>query len=670
MSAATPSDHQYVVYLAHDSTSRPRLISVPKNASVLDLEFATRRDPDYQDYLGYKPVFLYKCGGLERKPLESLYGRALDWLREHAGEVGEITPLDPADRLNEYFPEGPTPEHEKMVDVIAMDGSTVAPAKRRKRSRPSSEESSKAGDSILRKLGENETAIWHRLAFNLHNYLWGQRDRLKEICEPKEKDVPKVGWVSATFWNLRNLPFWPTGVTSLDLAEHFMIRDEYRELDTYITEKLENPFFLKLTLQLGKTVYLTYCLLGCLFEKEPTILMLRPNIRYLFQDDGVYSLPGESYVSTDDSAIIQEPLGRVLVLYDCNSDQEKAILACPGTRMLISTSPKKSRYHRFEKEQRAEMFVMQTWAWYEIYLCCDMAKQQRSSKELAIAYCKYGGSARNLLNEGEDKLERLLRDAIDSCDKLDIMITQQKTVSTMESSQLVQINPSFKDNVLNRSSMTASVISVAVLCMLCDAKDREFLHHLESRFQNFTDCSEIFKASAGIAFEAASHRYIMANTRTPFDIRSLSNQHITKQLHLSHVTDLCLFSPHDPKASLLQSNQYYKPLAKNLPGIDAYAFEMDGGTICGIVFFQFTITTHHPINQNFLDNLWTSWPGYCQHWEWKLIFVVPEGIAPGYKEQQWQPNYNEDIWKRRVSQYVLGVNQQQLWEAMQMQNVT
>ncbi|EJD00687.1 uncharacterized protein FOMMEDRAFT_159480, partial [Fomitiporia mediterranea MF3/22] len=124
MSSTRPNTHRYVVYLPYIEKGRARPFRVSEDADVQDLINEICQYAGYKNALDNQIVDLYKCGSLERKPLESLYGRALDWLRGHAGDGGEKTPLDPADRLNEYFPEGPTSEHEKMVDIIAMVGST------------------------------------------------------------------------------------------------------------------------------------------------------------------------------------------------------------------------------------------------------------------------------------------------------------------------------------------------------------------------------------------------------------------------------------------------------------------------------------------------------------------------------------------------------------------
>ncbi|EJD07142.1 uncharacterized protein FOMMEDRAFT_76968, partial [Fomitiporia mediterranea MF3/22] len=146
----------------------------------------------------------------------------------------------------------------------------------------------------------------------------------------------------------------------------FLVRDEYEELDKFITEGGDNHIILTGQPGIGKTVYLTYCLLCRLMRKERTIFMLDTFRRYLFRDKGAYRLPGDLYI-TNDREILQES-STTLVLYDCNSKQEKATDVFQGIKTLISTSPELSRYDRFDKESYTLTFNMQTWSWSEVYL--------------------------------------------------------------------------------------------------------------------------------------------------------------------------------------------------------------------------------------------------------------------------------------------------------------
>ncbi|EJC97422.1 uncharacterized protein FOMMEDRAFT_163460 [Fomitiporia mediterranea MF3/22] len=174
----------------------------------------------------------------------------------------------------------------------------------------------------------------------------------------------------------------------------------------------------------------------------------------------------------------------------------------------------------------------------------------------------------------------------------------------------------------------------------------------------------MFKPTAGFVFEVMGHKYIVANTKTLFTIRSLSNMS-SEDLDLSHVSGVHKFSLHDQRVDLERVNQYHRPLATNVAGIDAYAFEVStNNTICGIVFFQFRIAMGHPIHYVFINKLWQMWHRDYRHWTWKLVFVVTEENERDFEEQQWKPSSGANTWKGRVSQYVIGVNAGALWEAM------
>ena len=65
-------------------------------------------------------VFL-QCGNLSNLPVETLYERALDWIRQNP----HTERLQSRFRLNYYFPTGPAPEEDMMIDIIAVTGSST-----------------------------------------------------------------------------------------------------------------------------------------------------------------------------------------------------------------------------------------------------------------------------------------------------------------------------------------------------------------------------------------------------------------------------------------------------------------------------------------------------------------------------------------------------------------
>ncbi|EJC97517.1 uncharacterized protein FOMMEDRAFT_163019 [Fomitiporia mediterranea MF3/22] len=139
--------------------------------------------------------------------------------------------------------------------------------------------------------------------------------------------------------------------------------------------------------------------------------MYDPDKCYLFQDEGVYRLPLDLFKRTDNHLIVQRA-SETLFLYDCNESQTVVKRSRAGVKLLVTTSPRRSRYAGFQKQAYPSSFIMQTWTWTEIYLSRCMAKQQRSTVELAEAYGRYGGSARNLLKKEEHEVKQELDRAI------------------------------------------------------------------------------------------------------------------------------------------------------------------------------------------------------------------------------------------------------------------
>ncbi|EJC98933.1 uncharacterized protein FOMMEDRAFT_161132 [Fomitiporia mediterranea MF3/22] len=122
-STASDNHHPYIVYVPGSKDSVPYPIYVPENAFVETLREAIRRKQDLEDDLqGQNPILL-KCGNLKMLPRQSLYESALEWLRQRTGDGEDDKLMMPAMRLHDYFPDGPTPEDERMIDVVVVTNS-------------------------------------------------------------------------------------------------------------------------------------------------------------------------------------------------------------------------------------------------------------------------------------------------------------------------------------------------------------------------------------------------------------------------------------------------------------------------------------------------------------------------------------------------------------------
>ncbi|EJC97297.1 uncharacterized protein FOMMEDRAFT_164065, partial [Fomitiporia mediterranea MF3/22] len=121
MSSSTSSEqHHFVVFLPYSVKSQPKSFPVLENALVQDLEDAIRNNQNYKRFLENEELFLYKCNNLDLDPSGTLYRRALEWLCGNADSM-----MNSVHRLSKYFTNGPAPEKDEKVDVIAVTESIL-----------------------------------------------------------------------------------------------------------------------------------------------------------------------------------------------------------------------------------------------------------------------------------------------------------------------------------------------------------------------------------------------------------------------------------------------------------------------------------------------------------------------------------------------------------------
>ncbi|KAF8335451.1 uncharacterized protein EI90DRAFT_2913680 [Cantharellus anzutake] len=158
----------------------------------------------------------------------------------------------------------------------------------------------------------------------------------------------------------------------------FYVRDEYRELDAFVEEQRQSdiarrsrrtPILLTGQPGIGKTVYLTYCLVNRLAEGKPTVLSKSRSMRFAFLSSGVYSIPFDSFddwVNPEVFAVIRGDLDG-LSLFDLSSGESVNSLA-PRWRTLVVSSPKPREVRKWVKENHVNKFYMKTWNWQEVYV--------------------------------------------------------------------------------------------------------------------------------------------------------------------------------------------------------------------------------------------------------------------------------------------------------------
>jgi len=238
----------------------------------------------------------------------------------------------------------------------------------------------------------------------LHQYLWGKQQAWDEIVVNAEVDseIPDLVPTEETsleetessdtstqeprdtpfFIDLRACLGWEDNYEMLGLLHpYFLVREEYLELDQYLADHpswgpilvigqpgIGEPAFSMLNSNgyqwallfgSGMTIYLTYCLVKRLVAGQPTIFAVSDRDCYAFRDNGVFWTSSSTYqrrTTIDDN---------VLVLCDLNSRQPQPVDF--GLKMLVVSSLNQQRYKGWYKYTRADMYVMKTWAWEEIY---------------------------------------------------------------------------------------------------------------------------------------------------------------------------------------------------------------------------------------------------------------------------------------------------------------
>ncbi|KAF8311907.1 uncharacterized protein EI90DRAFT_3160249 [Cantharellus anzutake] len=484
----------------------------------------------------------------------------------------------------------------------------------------------------------------------------------------------------AVFYDLMKIPAMPR-MTSQVLTERFYVRDEYKILDEFVEEQRElavadlrsrKPMLLVGQPGIGKTVYLTYCLLNRLAQGKPTLFSKSHLLRFAFLRSGVYVVPGNSFgfwnhpeVRAADGADLHG-----LVLFDFTPGEKVENLLWRW-RTLVASSPRPQVLYPWIKEYRVIKFYMRTWSWQEVYVCRHYAMEQRPNDDAwRTAFMKYGGSARSLFDRTQRALDVDLTSAIMECNPKDLFNQAVNHEPQKYGHRLVEINPLQDAHgvVLDRSCPRTRVISFFIFTELMMKKGTELVNTSATYFYTCMNHPST-TSTAGLIFEALGHVYLVNRAKAAFAVRAL-NTGRQQDLHLEHIDreNVHVFPGLDPPfdepghrgARCPDATKYYRPLAGNVSGIDSFAFEMDRrNAITGIVMFQYTVASQHSVKPKFINKLWdVLTKQHNRKWKWKLVFVIPKR-NPGF--QQSMPTKNL---KPQVDQFVLRVDLEDVWVAM------
>ncbi|KAL5480221.1 SQS1_1 [Sanghuangporus weigelae] len=524
-------------------------------------------------------------------------------------------------------------------------------------------------DSEILRLNDSETNTEHRLRYLLYAGLWKKgnlADLIVEgtyrvpslelsISDEQTEDTELVG----RFLDLTKLEGWSAGLSSL-VMPRFLIRKEYEELDSFLaSDKSKAPRVLLIGQPgIGKTVYLTYCLLKRLSSGKRTIVSWSDTSRYLFQDNGAFWIPNK-IIAAAGLKVTDDRDGDALILYDLNNNQPKPY-EMRNWHIVVASSPKNSRWKEWEKETQAQTYIMKTWGWEEMYISRDMAVTDRSDDGWRKAFLKYGGSARHLLAMKETTLSLKTTQAIRRAKAKDLFNPTDVEFKDDVSSFLVEINPMTdpQSAQCDRSIPSGSIISQAILELIIEQAEIEIASEMKRSYETLMR-HQGTRTAAGLLFEGVGHRWLLKACKSLLTVDSLSSPGETVALNLSHLDKTFDFG----KVENIDTTKYYRPLSSRLAGVDSFAVTVDPeGHATEVILFQFIVSVDHPIKTGFVKALWGT--NHLSDLKWRYIFIVPEDEASGLTEQPWAPASEASTWKRRIDQYVLGVNTKELYASL------
>ncbi|KAJ4471441.1 hypothetical protein J3R30DRAFT_3685772 [Lentinula aciculospora] len=355
----------YVVYMPYDPTADAYPVYVQENAFVRDLEAAIRSDFAFKHEVEGHHLLLFK-------------------LRENA----KAARMRPASFLSEYFPDGPAPQKDRKIDVIAVTGTMFA----------------ELHPSLPSELTPLHSL--HDVSSFTKSTVPAKRPRTYDRESLAESDYLCSLWrewwdipLSAEFTGTRTdgRPFDSYSETDgplkvedgdvlpgLPFMEHYgperkllYVRAEYLRMYEYINYCIglrrdgitaSSPAVI-ITGQpgVGKTVGSSYFLRRRLGEKKPTML-LQGGIYHLFHDMGVDRVAKGSSVFTNKFEGFSEPPWCLIDSADAPDGIPRSVvgIGLSGVNPIYISSPNNSRWSKLHQSRTKYVAIMNPWTEKEL----------------------------------------------------------------------------------------------------------------------------------------------------------------------------------------------------------------------------------------------------------------------------------------------------------------
>lgn len=265
---------------------------------------------------------------------------------------------------------------------------------------------------------------------------------------------------------------------------------------------------------------------------------------------------------------------------------------------------------------------------------------------------------RRLFKQADDEIERSVDTRVATIDarQLKLLLSDAVVFFDTISHDLIQVNPQVRNDAIDRAAPGGTLVSAFVAHKLVLKRKADLVSVLRESFLSLLK-NPGTASCAGILFEQMAHQYIFNGRASPYRLTSLAKPTQELSVNLSHVNKVEYFDKF--VSSDFIPSFYYRPVSSNLPGIGSFAFEVnDQGRIIGMVAFQSTVSSSHPIDVKFFEQIWGLTSIFFE--VVKFVFVIPKENHIGL--QSIKSASDRQKWTPRIQQYVLEIDANKIWD--------
>jgi len=158
------------------------------------------------------------------------------------------------------------------------------------------------------------------------------------------------------------------------------------------------------------------------------------------------------------------------------------------------------------------------------FLTRELATNNLTLDDLIQSFNKYGGTARNLLNKSQRKIDQEIANAIRNCTDLMSLFPSSTGFKDDTSHALILIDPiADHTGVLQRDDFQGRIASRHVCDLVLASQNQQLVNSMKNSFQMLLQ-SDISRGTSGILFEKLGHPYLV-DSLIKDTIGNHSNEH-------------------------------------------------------------------------------------------------------------------------------------------------